>query len=272
VAAPDREPRRRARVLVATVLCIATVWAVGGVSVWSGGDGRDRTTGSDTESAGSASTDPAGAGAAPVGTSTVPATTLPATTAMATTVPATTVPGVTPVTITSQTPLGERPPALAGTVVTAPDGSFAITLPTDWQVGFPSPDVPPEVEMLETPDTQMFALAPTPGADGSALLDGMLQIDGHDGAGLDNLTAYAAVRIVENRGTGGPIMGEGTFDSASGPVGWAAFQDHRSRWYVVRYLVVGGDWEWTVSYWTRAPAVDHALADQIVASLTPSVR
>jgi hypothetical protein len=59
------------------------------------------------------------------------------------------------------------------------------------------------------------------------------------------------------------------FDSVSGPVGRAALQDWRSHGYVVRYLLMGGGREWTVTYWTRSATDEHALVDQMVAGLVP---
>jgi hypothetical protein len=193
----------------------------------------------------------------------------------------------TPVTIDSLTPLGERPPALAGVTVAAPDGSFAITLPPDWRAGFVDPDLPPVGQQmfphdpdsrlqvasalsLCTPATRMLALVRAPSPDGSAPASAVLQIDGRDGVG-DNLSPYGAVRLIENRSIGqfARITGEGTFDSASGPVGWVAFQASGSGLDAVRYLVTGGGWEWTATYWTSAIADGHMLGDQMAASLTP---
>src|SRR5262245_33301591 len=74
-----------------------------------------------------------------------------------------------------------------------------------------------QMATFDTPDTQLFALGPTLGPDGSTVVDGVLQIDGHDSAGLDDLSAYAAVRLVENRTSLIDVTSEGTFDSASGP-------------------------------------------------------
>jgi hypothetical protein len=115
----------------------------------------------------------------------------------------------------------------------------------------------------------MLALSSAASADGSLLPDAVLQIDGHEDAGADVLTADEAVRALEGSQYMTDIVREGTFDSASGPVGWVAVQDSLAGFDGVHYLVTGGGWEWTVTYWTRWTVDGHALGDQMVAGLTP---
>jgi hypothetical protein len=182
--------------------------------------------------------------------------------------------------------LGDGPPAVAGNVVTAPDGSFAITLPPEWRAGFADWDLPPvgeqlypddpvhgrEVEQLLPPatgETQMFALVPTPSASGSPIPAEALQVDRHLATGTR--TAAGAVDYIEEWTLQGraQILDQGTFATAQGPVVWVEFQIPGDGFVGFRYLTTAGDWEWTITYWTRSPAGGHTLGDQMVASLTP---
>ncbi len=186
------------------------------------------------------------------------------------------------------TDLGERPATLAGTVVTAPDGSFAITLPPGWLAGFIGPGLPPVGEQMfpgapagsaeitpvlafATWETRMLATVPLPAAGGPIIPVAVLQIDSRASVGADDLPARGAhfIEYWTIDGTTTHITDEGMFDSANGPVGWVAFQTPGNAFGGVRYMVAGDDMVWYVTYWQRSTAEGHGIGDQMVASLTP---
>jgi hypothetical protein len=171
-------------------------------------------------------------------------------------------------------------------MVVAPDESFAITLPPGWQAAFTLgnarrigeqlfPDDPAHGALVAqllphaTGETRMIALIPAPEASSSPIPAAALQVDRHLVTG-ERSTSGAVDYIREwTLHDTAQILGQGTFDAARGPVVWVEFQVPGDAFIGVWYLTTAGDWEWTVTYWTRAPDYEHALGDQIVASLTP---